>query len=253
MPRLQEIDVDAIIAGRYQPRTTFDKDALLELSQSIRENGMIQPMVVRPALNGKYEIVAGERRFKAACLAGYTKVPCLVGEYDNEKAAQVALIENIQREDLSVIEEAEAYQTLLAMTDLTQAQLAMRLGKTQSAIANKLRLLRLPESTKEALRSHQISERHARALLSLESDEEIEKMTGRIIKDRLTVRQTEERVKKKKPKGKTRVMTQNVRIALNTIRQAVKMVVQSGIDVEMKEEDGDQDYTIVLTIAKHKK
>ena len=168
MQTLLEIEVEKIMANPHQPRTVFDKDALQELSQSIRENGIIQPIVIRPSMNGKYEIVAGERRFKAACLAGYQRVPCLLQEYNDEQSAQVALIENVQRENLTAIEEAEAYHTLLEMTGMTQAQLAMRVGKTQSTIANKMRLLKLPDTVKEALRERKITERHARAMLSMQ-------------------------------------------------------------------------------------
>lgn len=257
MPSLVDIDIQQIMANPYQPRTVFDKDALNELSQSIRENGIIQPMVVRPAVNGKYEIVAGERRFKAACLAGYQKVPCIIQEYSDQKSAEIALIENVQRENLSVIEEAEAYQTLIAMTGVTQAELALRVGKTQSTIANKLRLLKLPEQVKDALREHKITERHARAMLSLEDEQQINEIAKKIIDEKLTVNQTEKVIKGqekvKKPKSRVKVLTQNVRIALNTIRQAVNMISQSGIQIEMSESDGDDQYIITLKVAKNKK
>lgn len=257
MPNLVEIDINQIIANPYQPRTTFDKDALNELSQSIRENGIIQPMVVRPGLNGKYEIVAGERRFKAACLAGYQKVPCIIQDYSDQKSAEIALIENVQRENLTAIEEAEAYRTLIEMTGLTQAQLALRVGKTQSTIANKLRLLKLPDEVKDALRERKITERHARAMLSIDDDTAIAQVTQQVIAGGLTVSETEKvvkaKAKTKKQKGKVKVLTANVRIALNTVRQAVNMIRQSGIDVDMSEQDGQDYYTITLKVAKNKK
>ena len=177
MSRLVEIDINQIIANPYQPRTTFDKDSLTELSQSILENGLIQPIVVRESMNGKYEIVAGERRFKAANMAGYQKVPCIVQEYTDLQSAQIALIENIQRENLSPIEEAEAFQTLIAMTGMTQQELALKVGKRQSTIANKLRLLKLPESVKEALKEKKMTERHARAMLSVTDQRVIDEIT----------------------------------------------------------------------------
>lgn len=257
MPSLVEIDINQIIANPYQPRTNFDKDALNELSQSIRENGIIQPMVVRPSMNGKYEIVAGERRFKAACLAGYQKVPCIVEEYSDQRSAQIALIENVQRENLTAIEEAEAYRTLIEMTGLTQSELALRVGKTQSTIANKLRLLKLPDPVKDALRERKITERHARAMLAMDDSEAINQMTRQVIDGKMTVSETEKavktQVKAKKPKSKVKVLTQSVRIALNTIRQAVNMIRQSGIEVEMLESDGDDQYIITLKVAKNKK
>lgn len=257
MPSLIEIETDQIIANPYQPRTVFDKDALNELSQSIRENGIIQPMVVRPSRNGKYEIVAGERRFKAACLAGYQKVPCIVQEYSDQQSAEIALIENVQRENLSAIEEAEAYRTLIAMSNMTQAELALRVGKTQSTIANKLRLLKLPEEVQTALREHKLTERHARAMLGMEDEKAIHEMTEKIIQENMTVSQTEKAVKSqakaKKSKSKTKVLTPSVRIALNTVRQAVQMIQKSGIGVEMAEDDDGEDYIITLKVKKNKK
>lgn len=256
MQTLLEIEVEKIIANPHQPRTVFDKDALQELSQSIRENGIIQPIVIRPSMNGKYEIVAGERRFKAACLAGYQRVPCLLQEYNDEQSAQVALIENVQRENLTAIEEAEAYHTLLEMTGMTQAQLAMRVGKTQSTIANKMRLLKLPDTVKEALRERKITERHARAMLGMGDAKAMDDLTKQVIEEKLTVSQTEKIVAKKKPKAnksKMRVITQNVRIAINTIHQALEMIRKTGIEVEAEEENQDEVYIITLKIKKHKK
>lgn len=257
MSQLVEINIQEIIANPYQPRTNFDKDALTELSQSILENGLIQPIIVRPSLNGKYEIVAGERRFKAASMAGYQKIPCIIQEYSDLQSAQVALIENIQRENLSPIEEAEAYQTLLQMTDLTQQELALKVGKTQSTIANKLRLLKLPESVKEALKERQVTERHARAMLSITDKQVIDEITKQVIENKMTVSETEkivkEKIKANKKTNKVMVLTQSVRIALNTIKQAVNMIRMSNIDIDMEEEDRDDVYVITLKVAKNKK
>lgn len=254
MSRLEEIDRTLIIANPYQPRTVFDRDAIHDLSQSIRENGLIQPIVVRPVLNGKYEIVAGERRFKAASMAGYQKIPCIVQTYDDHQSATVALIENIQRENLSPIEEAKAYEQLIAMNQYTQAELALKVGKKQSTIANKLRLLKLPEPLQQALKDKTLTERHARAMLSLKNDEQMVDMAKQVIDQHLTVKQTEglvgQQVKKNKPKVK--VLTQNVKIALNTIKQACAMIQKSGIDIHMDETDEEDYYTIILKVKKHK-
>lgn len=256
MSRLVEIDINQIIANPYQPRTTFDKDSLTELSQSILENGLIQPIVVRESMNGKYEIVAGERRFKAANMAGYQKVPCIVQEYTDLQSAQIALIENIQRENLSPIEEAEAFQTLIAMTGMTQQELALKVGKRQSTIANKLRLLKLPESVKEALKEKKMTERHARAMLSVTDQRVIDEITKKVIENKLTVNETEkvvrEEIKANKKTQKVMVLTQSVRIALNTIKQAVNMIQKSNIDIAMEEEDRDDIYVITLKVQKHK-
>lgn len=257
MSKFIEIELNQIIANPYQPRTNFDKDALTELSQSILENGLIQPIVVRPSINGKYEIVAGERRFKAANMAGFQKIPCIVQEYSDLQSAQVALIENIQRENLSPIEEAEAFHTLIEMTGMTQQELAIKLGKTQSTIANKLRLLKLPETVKEALKERKMTERHARAMLSITDQQVIDEITKKVIENKMTVSETEkevkEQIKANKKTQKVMVLTQSVRIALNTIKQAVNMIRMSNIDIDMAEEDQDDVYVITLKVAKNKK
>lgn len=254
MPKLQDIERSLIIANPYQPRTVFDRDAINDLSQSIRENGLIQPIVVRPVLNGKFEIVAGERRFKAATMAGFQKIPCIVEDYNDYQSATVALIENIQRENLSPIEEAQAYAKLIEMNHYTQQELALKVGKKQSTIANKLRLLKLPTELQQALKDKTITERHARAMLSLKSEDQMIDMAHRVMDQHLTVKQTEglvgQQVKKNKPKLK--VLTQNVKIALNTIKQACQMIQKSGIDIDMDEHDEEDYYTITLKVKKHK-
>lgn len=257
MSRLVEIEMSQIIANPYQPRTTFDKDSLTELSQSILENGLIQPIVVRESINGKYEIVAGERRFKAASMAGYQRVPCIIQDYSDLQSAQIALIENIQRENLSPIEEAEAFQTLIEMTGMTQQELAIKVGKRQSTIANKLRLLKLPEGVKQALKEKKMTERHARAMLSVTDQRVIDEITKKVIENKLTVSETEkvvkEELKANKKTQKVMVLTQSVRIALNTIKQAVNMIQKSNIDISMEEEDEDDVYVITLKVQKNKK
>ena len=158
--------IDDIIPNRFQPRLTFDEKALNELADSIKQHGIIQPLVVRK-INDKYEIIAGERRYKAAQMAGLQKVPAIVMNLDDNASAEVAIVENIQRKDLSALEEAESYKKLLDRGYLTQEQLAARMGKNQSTISNKLRLLGLSSEVKEALLNGRISERHARSLLNL--------------------------------------------------------------------------------------
>lgn len=193
--QVQEIFVEDIIPNRFQPRLTFDEKALQELSDSIKIHGVIQPLVLRRVGN-KYEIIAGERRYKASCMAGLKKVPAIVREMTDNESAEVALIENIQRKNLSSIEEAQSYKSLLSRGYMTQDELAKKLGVSQSTIANKLRLLNLCDEVQNALLNEQISERHARSLLSIENPDEQKSMLNRIIKERLTVKQLDNEIKK---------------------------------------------------------
>ena len=164
--QVQEIFVEDIIPNRFQPRLTFDEKALQELSDSIKVHGVIQPLVLRKVGN-KYEIIAGERRYKASCMAGLKKVPAIVRELTDNESAEIALIENIQRKNLSSIEEAQSYKNLLQRGYITQDELAKKLGVSQPTIANKLRLLNLCDEVQNALLNEQISERHARSLLQI--------------------------------------------------------------------------------------
>lgn len=189
-----DIYVDDIIPNRFQPRLTFDEKSLNELADSIRQHGIIQPLVVRK-IGDKYEIIAGERRYKASQIAGLQKVPAVVMNLDDKQSAEVAVIENIQRRDLTALEEAESYKKLLDKGYLTQEQLATRMGKAQATISNKLRLLGLDEEVKTALLNEKISERHARSLLSLK-DPSLQKDTlNKILTNKLTVRQTDDMIK----------------------------------------------------------
>ncbi len=193
--QVQEIFVEDIIPNRFQPRLTFDEKALQELSDSIKVHGVIQPLVLRKVGN-KYEIIAGERRYKASCMAGLKKVPAIVRELTDNESAEIALIENIQRKNLSSIEEAQSYKNLLERGYLTQDELAKKLGVSQPTIANKLRLLNLCDEVQNALLNEQISERHARSLLQITNPDEQKKMLNRIVKERLTVKQLDNEIKK---------------------------------------------------------
>ena len=195
-----EIPIEDILPNRFQPRLAFNEEGINELADSIKQHGIIQPLVVRK-LGDKYEIIAGERRYKAATMAGLAKVPVIISDIDDNKSAEVALVENIQRRNLTAIEEAKSYKNLLDRGYLTQEQLASKMGVSQSAIANKLRLLNLDEEVQEALLNEKISERHARALLSLENKEDQKKWLKRIINERLTVRQLDMELKKLQENG----------------------------------------------------
>lgn len=191
-----EVSLDDIIPNRFQPRLSFDEQGLNELAESIRQHGIIQPLVLRK-IGDKYEIIAGERRYKASYIAGLTKVPAVIIDLNDNESAEVAIVENIQRKDLSPIEEAKSYKKLLDRGYLTQDQLASRMGKNQSTVSNKLRLLNLDEKVQDALLNNKISERHARSLLKLDNKEEQKKVLDEIIEKRLNVRDTEDLINRK--------------------------------------------------------
>lgn len=193
--KIVELDLNDILPNRFQPRIKFHEESITELAESIKEHGVIQPIVVRP-LGDRYEIIAGERRYKASVLAGKETIPAIVTELNDKDSAEVALIENVQRQDLTPIEEAISYNKILDMGYLTQEELALKLGKTQSTIANKLRLLKLDDEVQEALLESKISERHARSLLKLTDKNKQKQMLAKIINERLTVRKTDEEISK---------------------------------------------------------
>ena len=252
-PVYKFIDINQIEANEKQPRTHFEAEKIQELSVSIQQNGLLQPIVVRP-YHGKYQIVVGERRFRACKLAGLDEVPCMVQEYDEKQTATAALVENIQRENLSPIEEALAYQQLLDIQNLTQEQLAQKVGKKQSTIANKLRLLQLPMTVQEAVRRRDITERHARALLKLDSTAKQNNMLREIMDKGLNVKQTEEKIQTKiepqKPKPKSKSISQNLKIAINTLEQAIKMVEQAGVELTTTSDETED--AVIYTIKMKK-
>jgi ParB family transcriptional regulator, chromosome partitioning protein len=247
-----EIGIDQIRPNRNQPRVEFNNDAIYELAQSIRENGLIQPIVVRKVDN-HYEIIAGERRYRAMQMLGYTTVTALVSHANDAQSAQMAIIENIQREDLTAIEEAKAYQTIMKANGWTQEKIASLMGKSQSAIANKIRLLQLPPLVQQAVLDKKITERHARALLQVKADQQIP-MLDIIIKQDLTVSATEakikniEHVKPNKPISKG--LVRHVMIVKNTLMQAVGMIQKSNIDIKVSEKDQDGEWSMTITVKK---
>lgn len=192
----QTLRVSEIEPKADQPRKYFDEEALQELADSISKHGLLQPIIVRPSAGGFYQIIAGERRWRASKLAGLLEVPVIIMEADALKAAEIAIIENIQREDLNPYEEATAYQSLMRQYDLTQEQVAEKVGKSRSAIANTMRLLDLPEEVLEMLKTGDISAGHARALLAMKDKDAITDIAKRILTHSLNVRDTESLVKK---------------------------------------------------------
>ncbi len=186
------VPVEDILPNRFQPRLAFDEKELNELANSIIKYGVIQPIVLRK-MGEKYEIIAGERRYKASCLAGLKKIPAIIKDTDDNTSAEIALLENIQRKNLTVIEEAQSYKKLIEK-GFTQDDIATKLGVSQSSVANKMRLLNLPKEVQDALLFNRISERHARSLLSLNNADLQKNLLGRIINERLTVKQTEDEI-----------------------------------------------------------
>ncbi|MDA7025004.1 nucleoid occlusion protein [Bacillus sp. CLL-7-23] len=256
--KIQDIAVGDIIPNRFQPRTIFSEEKIQELAATIHTHGIIQPIVVRKTdQEGQFELIAGERRWRAVQTLNWEKIPAIIKDLSDTETASVALIENLQREELSSIEEAYAYARLLELHDLTQEALAQRLGKGQSTIANKLRLLKLPEEVQEAILKKDISERHARALIPLKQAELQVELLNEVIEKNLNVKQTEDRVvkllehDKRKPKPKRKAYSRDTRIAMNTIRQSLSMVEDSG--VKLKTEEAEFEEYIQLTIRIPKK
>lgn len=255
---IKRIPIDHIVPNRFQPRTVFDDDKIEELSRTIHTHGIIQPIVLRQYEGNSYEIIAGERRWRAMKRLGWEEVPAIIKNYSDTETASVALIENLQREELSPIEEAIAYGKLLELHNLTQEALAQRLGKGQSTVANKLRLLKLPQPIQDALLQKAITERHARSLIPLKDPEKQVMLLAEIIEKNLNVKQTEERVvrllesKNQKPKPKRKAFSKDMRIAVNTIRQSLTMVSDSGINLDAEEEEFEEYYQFTIKIPKKK-
>lgn len=248
------VSIDEIRPNPYQPRIDFDDETLMELSQSIRENGLIHPITVRQEKDG-YEIVAGERRYRAMKIAGMIEIPVIVIDADEVQMAEMALVENIQRENLSAIEEANAYVQIMKTTGISQSQLALKLGKSQSSIANKIRLLQLDEEVQQAVTARRITERHARALLALPKEKQEQAMET-IVKKGLTVAQSEKMIRKEaspKPKRQKKVfkgLSRNIKIGLNTIDQAVAMIEKSGIQIHREMTEDEDEVVVTLHFPK---
>ena len=242
-----------------QPRKQFDPESLADLADSIREHGIIQPLTVRKLQSGYYQIIAGERRWRAARMAGLSEVPCIVIEADDRKAMELALIENLQREDLNPIEEAMGYQTLVSRYGLTQEQTAAKVGKSQSSVANKLRLLRFTDEQVAFIRRTGLSERHARCVLRLPAARYREALEH-IARENLTVAQTESYVEGilsplapalKKPAGpRPKGLVRDARIFLNTINRAFEVMQESGLRASCDREEREDAVILHIRIPK---
>jgi ParB family chromosome partitioning protein len=237
---LMDVDIDLIDPNPDQPRTRFNEQKLEELAQSIRENGLVQPVLLRKSGQGRYQIVAGERRWRASQRAGLHKLPAVVREISDSRLLELALIENIQRQELNPIEEASAYQRLIANLGVTQDEVARRVGKDRSSIANYLRLLKLTASVRQLLEEEQMTMGHARALLALESSEHQEKLAVEIVEKKLSVRETERAVKKigsgKEIKGVSTPIAKDANIKAAEMK--LKRQLGAQVRINLKEHGG---------------
>lgn len=252
------VPVEKIQANPYQPRKDFEPEALEDLAASIAEYGVLQPLLVARGNDDNFLLIAGERRLRASKMAGLLDVPVIVSSYTEQQIAEIALIENLQREDLHFLEEAEGYEKLMTQFNLTQEAMAVRVGKKQSTIANKLRLLNLPLEIRNALKEAQLTERHGRALLKLKNSELQEQVLKQIIKNGWNVKQTEEHIAKLldevAPKQKKRlVIVNDVRIYLNSVKKIVSTINDAGIPAQIKQEMDGDDVVVTLRIKNTKK
>lgn len=258
---LEIIPVDYIRPNPYQPRRVFSEESLNELAHSIKQYGLLQPITVRKLSHNYYEIIAGERRWRAVCKAGFTHIKAVVQPAVDEDSAVIALIENLQREDLHFFEEAEGYQSLMKEHGLTQEELARRLGMNQSTVANKMRILKLPSNVKELITTYKLSERHARALLRLHNEEAQLKVLRDIKQKNLSVKLTEDLVEKMLSRlygeEPPEISRQNVvcimrdyRIYLNTIKKALSRIKKSGVKVSYQASESKDKVSISIELAK---
>lgn len=273
------VPVAAIVPNRFQPRKVFNTENIAELASTIEQHGLLQPIILREYDQQKFEIIAGERRFRAIQTLKWAELPAIVEKMDDHETASMALIENLQREELTAVEEADAYKSLMKLNEFTQASLAEKMGKSQSFVANKLRLLKLSQPVQEAIMNHEISERHGRSLLKLDEFKQ-QMVLHQILADKLTVKETEALVesivnpvvvnetteeapaeevdkdleKAPKPKRTTnkkeKTVVRDPRIAVNTIKKSLQLVEESGIIVKTTEEEQDDVYRMIIEIPK---
>lgn len=251
---------DELQPNPVQPRTVFDEDSLAELAESIRSYGILHPLTVRRRA-GRYELVAGERRLRAARLAGLREVPCVLMDVNMEDAGLIALIENLQRRDLDFLEEANGIRQLIRMFGMSQEEAARRLGKSQSAVANKLRILKLPEDLLETLRERGLSERHARALLRLPNDESRRAALGKIIEKDMTVAAAESYIDallaqketgEEPAEGKRSFVMRDLRLFLNSVTRSLELMRQGGVAADMQKRETSEALILTISIPKGK-
>jgi ParB family chromosome partitioning protein len=257
--RVIYVHVNSIVPNPNQPRKLFSRPALEELADSIREHGVLQPLSVRRLGVSRYELISGERRLRASKLAGLDSVPCIVVNADQLESSLLALIENLQRRDLDFVEEANALQTLITTYHLSQEEAAQRVGKSQSAVANKLRLLKLSPTTLNALRAGGLTERHGRALLRLPEEQRKEALSH-ILEQQLNVAQTDEYVdqllsptpQQPQRRPKPKIYIRDIRLFLNTLRRGLDIMQRSGLNAKCGQEEDENTLTLTITIPKRK-
>ncbi|MCX8725942.1 nucleoid occlusion protein [Lactobacillus panisapium] len=262
--QIQDIELTKIIPNSYQPRREFSDESIRELASTLDKEGLLQPIVVREQ-GDKYEIIAGERRYRAAKHLGWDKIPAIVNNMDEAQAASLALIENLQREDLNPIDEAQAYNNLMKLNNLTQTALAQNIGKSQSYVANKMRLLKLSPKVQSYLASGEISPRHGRCLVGLTQKDQGRVLdeilannlnvsdTEKIVKDvdgYFEDKKTHEQDKAEKTKRAVNRIPKDLKVQINTIKQAVKLAKESGIKVKVKENNNPDDYMITIELKR---
>jgi len=253
------IPMTQIVANRYQPRTHFDAEDLSELSDSIARHGMLQPILLREVTDGMYEIIVGERRFRAAKLAGLTEIDAIIKDTSPTDAAVLALVENIQRKDLSAIEEARSYEQVMSLYARTQHEIAQMVGISQSALANKLRLLQLTDVVQKGIEQKTITERHGRALLKVKDPEVQVSIYDWIVEKQLTVKETEKYIERyfhnealKESNGTTFLhIAKDTKLAVNTINKAVKTIQDFGMDVEYSTNETETQYVLEIIVPKN--
>lgn len=256
--KVTEVPVDLILANPDQPRKVFGEEELIELRDSIKKYGIIQPVILkRHSDTGSYILIAGERRLRAACMAGLTKIPSIIREADEKDTAIIALVENVQREDLGYIEEAHAYNKLMEDFNLTQGEIAERIGKKQSTISNKIRLLSLPKDIQQELLANRLTERHARALLKIPDDETRRLVIRRIVAHGLNVRQSEKLIQdvlekqQEEQRKKNKIHYISYKLYLNTIRKTFNEIFQVEQGAKYTQEDKGEFYEVKITIPKN--
>lgn len=254
--KISDIPVDIIEVNPDQPRRIFGEDELMELTESIKEYGVIQPVIVKKNGEGTYTLIAGERRLRASILAGLVKIPAIVRDSGDQDSAIIALVENVQRENLGYMEEAQAYCRLIEEYGMTQSEIAMRVGKKQSTISNKIRLLALPEDIQEALIANRLTERHARALLKLTDDELRRYVIERVVSHGLNVRQTEKLIEdilvkqQEEQRKKNKISYISYKLYLNTIRKTFNEIFQVENGAKYTQEDRGDYFEVKITIPK---
>ena len=250
MSEVRIIKITTVKPNKYQPRLDFYDEGIKNLAASIKENGLIHPIVVRETNDG-YEIIAGERRYRASKYLGLEEIEAIIVDKDDEESANLALIENMQREDLSAIEEAIAIQKIMQSRKMTQAEIAKQLGYRQSTIANKLRLLKLPDYIQVAVAKGEITERHARAMLKV-SEDKLEEVFNVIIQRGYNVKRTEEYIKalNDKNKSKIRGVSSSIRLGLNTIKESYELCRKTGLDADYQVTDYENEVKVVIRFKK---